>query len=222
MTTNVDAVYRIFDQADAFAGPALSQSLLSLLQVEDWARLLVPIAVAGDLILRPGLLAVFVFAAWWAAREPGDFTLTHRALRSRLLFLGLVTVIGALAYSASGALYAYAGRHVAGLALVVTTVVAGLGVLTSTWWARNQRLLVLGALAALIVVVGLAVQQARFGWTRANAWDEALAVNRALIAEGRTADLVDVPLKAGISQSGLRDHDRSGAYIDWMRHQISP
>lgn len=219
LTTNVEAVNRIFGQADALAGPALSQSLLSLLDVESWARLLVPVAVTGDLLLRPGLLATFVLAAWWAARQPGDFTLTHRALRSRLLLLTLVTVIGALAYSASGALYAFAGRHVAGLALVVAILFAGLGVLTSSWWARHQRLLVFGALVSLIVVVGLAVQQVRFGWTRANAWDEALAVNTALIAEGRTVDLVDVPLKAGISRSGLRDHDRSGAYIEWVRRQ---
>ena len=219
LSTNIEAVNRILAQVGAVAGPSFGQSLLSILDVEIWARLLVPVAVAGDLFLRLGLIAAFLLALGWAVCRPGDFRLSHPTLRNRLLLLALVTVVGALTYSASGALYAYAGRHVAGLALVATVLVVGLGVLGSAWWARHERLLAVGVLASLVVVLGLAAQQVRFGWTRAEAWDQALAINKVLIMEGRIEDLVDVPLKAGISQSGLRDHDRSGAYIEWVSRQ---
>lgn len=222
LSTNVDAINRLFSQADILTGTSIAQSLLGIADVESWARLLVPIAVLGDLVFRVGLLAVFLLAAWWASRRPTDFSLSSNSLRSRLLGLTLVSLVGAAAYSVSGALYAYAGRHVAGLAVVVTVILAGLGVLSRPWWARHARLLSVGFVLSLVVLTGLGLQQVIYGWSRATDWDGALKVNRMLIVQGRLNELVDVPLKAGLSQSGLRDHDGSSAYVEWVRKQLGP
>ena len=124
-----------------------------------------------------------------------------------------------MAYSLSGAFYAYAGRHVAGLAIVVAVLTAGLGIYWRNWWTYRPRLLRTAVLLSAVVLVVLGLQQAWFGITRTVAWDDALALNRALIQEGRVSELVNVPLKAGISQSGLRDHDGSPSYVEWVRQQ---
>ena len=219
LSTNVQAVERVLAQGDALMGSAFSQGLLNVAALEVWARALVPVAVIGDLLLRPGLVAIFVMAAWWSLRDPGAFTFSGSQLRPRLVGLALVTLTGAVAYSLSGALYAYAGRHVAGLAIVVSVLMAGLGVYWRNWWSNRSRLLRAAAVLSAVTLVALGVQQAWFGITRAVAWDDALALNRALIQEGRLSELMNVPLKAGVSQSGLRDHDGSPSYVEWVQQQ---
>ena len=219
LSTNVQAMERLMAQGDALLGAAFSQGLLSVAAVEVWARVLVPVAVVGDLLLRPGLVAIFALAAWWSLRDPTAFALNGSQMRPRIVGLALVAVTGAVAYSFSGALYAYAGRHVAGLAIVVSVLMAGLGVYSQHWWEKRPGLLRAAALLSAVVMVALGAQQAWFGITRAVAWDDALARNRTLIQEGRLSELVNVPLKAGVSQSGLRDHDGSPSYIEWVRRQ---
>ena len=219
LATNVQAVERVFTQGDAILGSAFSQGLLNVAAVDVWARALVPVAVVGDLLLRPGLIAIFVLAAWWSLKDPGAFTFNAGQMRPRLVALALVALGGTLAYSLSGAFYAYAGRHVAGLAIVVAVLTAGLGIYWRNWWTYRPRLLRTSVLLSAVVLVVLGLQQAWFGITRTVAWDDALALNRALIQEGRVSELVNVPLKAGISQSGLRDHDGSPSYVEWVRQQ---
>lgn len=219
LSTNVDAVNRILTYGESLTGVELSQFLFSIMDVEIWARALVPIAVMGDTFLRPGLLAALFLAGWLVGRHSQGLPRDEGILRSRLLGLTLAATLGVVAYSFSGALYAYAGRHVAGLALVVTALAVGVGALVSKWWARHSPLRSGLVFASLVIFLALAVQQVNFGWTRATAWDQALSVNRVLITQGRVDNLIDVPLRAGLSQSGLRDHGGSREYVDWVRRQ---
>lgn len=222
LLTNIQAVKRLLAQGDALVGPSFGQWMLSALNVEDWARLLVPGAVAGDLLVRPGLVAVFLLAGWWVVRDAGRFTLARPDLKSRMVVLLVVCLFGGVAYSLSGALYAYAGRHVAGLAIIVSAMVFGLGVYAEPWWLRHQVAAFWGAWIAVAIVLLLGVQQAQYGLSRARAWDAAFAINRVLIEQGRLTELVDVPLKAGLSNSGLRDHDGSTSYVAWVLRQHQP
>lgn len=216
LSTNVQAVERVLAQGDALLGPAFSQGLLNVAALDVWARGLVPVAVIGDLLFRPGLAAIFVLAAWWSIRDPGPFALDSGQMRPRLMGLAFVCLTGAVVYSFSGALYAYAGRHVSGLAIVVAVLVAGMGLYWRAWWSQRTRLLSGAAVISALILVSLGAQQAWWGISRAVAWDNALALNRVLIAEGRLSELVSVPVRGGISQSGLRDHDGSPSYIEWV------
>jgi hypothetical protein len=186
------------------------------MDIEVWARALVPFAVVGDLLTRPGVLAVFVLGALWAMFRPQMWRLRGRDLDSRVLALAGILLGGAIVYSMAGALYAYAGRHVAGLALVGTVLALALGGRSARWWSRHRLALVVSGAAAVLVLGLLGLQQLHWGWTRAQSWDAAQSRNVQAIKEGSTGELIDVPLKAGISMSGLRDHGGSSAYQEWL------
>jgi len=216
LATNIQAVERLLALSDRAVGPAVAQSLVGWLDIDVWARILVPVAVFGDLVLRPGLLAIFVLGALWMNRAAANWSVRGKDLDSRLGVLMAILAAGAVVYSVAGALYAYAGRHVAGLALIGTVLALALGARSASWWDRRQSALSAASVAAVVVLALLAVQQVRWGWIRAEAWDAAQPVNAESIREGRPGDLVDVPLKGGLSQSGLRDHDGSPTYQEWL------
>ena len=216
ISTNVLAVERLQAQVERIAGPGAIDQAVDLLGAEAWSRLLVPIAVAGDLLLRPGLIAAFMLASAVAFWKPGMWALPGRDLKVRIAALSGVVLIGLAAYSLAGASYAYAGRHVSGLAIVLTVIAIGLGVLVAPAWRGRQRLLIGFAVASLMLLIALAVQVVVAGIERATAWDAALSANRQAIKVGHVEALIDVPLKGGISQSGLRDHEGSPDYIAWL------
>lgn len=215
LTTNLQAVERVFGVLDARVGSGLSTTLLGWVAEDVWARVLVPVAVAGDLLLRPGLIAIVVLASWWVFRYPGLYV-KPEGFGSFMAAASTGTMLCAVGYALSGALYAYAGRHVAGLAVVVAVLAAGFGAWSSRWWVRRPRAHLLSLSVGLVLLIGLAVQQVSDGLERARAWDEALQINRELIADGRVDQLIDVDFKAGLSSSGVRDHGGSEAYILWV------
>lgn len=216
LTTNVQAVERLLAMSNSVGGERFSQLLLDLAGVDVWARGLVPVAVVGDLFLRIGLLAVIGVVAWWMTREV-TLCVSRSELRKRMAVGMLVVISGGIAYSVSGALYAYAGRHAAGLALIVTMLSAGWAVYHRERWQRHRSGVLVGFILSLILLAGLAGQQLWVGLMRAQAWDESLLTNRVLVAEGRLSELVSVGYRAGASSSGLRDHDGGAAYIEWVR-----
>jgi hypothetical protein len=216
LTTNVQAVERLFTVVENRLGSELVDSLLSAVSIDMWARILVPFAVLGDLVVRPGLIAVIGVVAWWMTRNP-DLYVARVELRRRLA-VGLVVVsVAAVGYAGSGALYAYAGRHAAGLALVVTALAAGWAVYLKQYWLHRRRAVAVFGAASTVLLALLALTQIWVGFNRASAWDESLENNKVLISEGRLTELESVGYRAGLSSSGLRDHDGSGAYIDWLR-----
>lgn len=216
LATNVQAVERVLALADRVAGPEFAQQMVGWMEVDAWARVLVPIAVIGDLLLRPGAIAVFALGSLWVVLRPQMWHRRGRDLNSRIVPLVGIMVGGAIVYSFAGAFYAYAGRHVAGLALVVAVLALALGGRTADWWVRMRSFLVLSGMAAVLVLGLLGLQQLWWGWTRAEAWDAAQPLNVDVIREGKTGELINVTLKAGLSMSGLRDHDGSPAYQEWL------
>lgn len=215
LTTNVQAVERLLAMTETRVGGELVNLVLGVADIDVWARALVPVAVFGDLFVRVGLLAVVLLVGWWAARGM-SVRLPRPELRRRLAVGSVVVVGGALGYSGSGALYAYAGRHAAGLALVVTVLAAGWAVYLQPWWIDHGRAAIVSGLVGVLILGVLAIQQVTVGWQRASEWDSALELNRQLILEGRVEELINVPYRAGLSSSGLRDHDGSQAYINWV------
>lgn len=216
LTTNVQAVERLLNLSDRIVGPAVGQNMLIWADIEVWARVLVPLAVVGDVLLRPGVLAVFVVGALWAVGWPRMWQQAGVELNARIVPLLVILAGGAVVYSLSGALYAYAGRHVAGLALVGTALALGLGARTAAWWERRRRLLVTASVLSAVVLSGLGLQQVGWAWSRAQAWDAAQVANWQSIRDGRVSDVIEVPVRAGLSMSGLRDHGNSQDYRDWL------
>lgn len=219
LSTNIQAVERLLAQGQSILGPQIGEWALSVMSATGWARALVPVAVVGDLLLRLGLPGVIVLTGWWVTRRPSALRLSRVELRLRIIGLTLIALLGAVLYSLSGALYAYAGRHVAGLALVVTVVAAGVGLYAQPWWARHRGSLTALLAASVIVMVLLGANVAYRGLDRSQQWDIALRINQASIADGGSVSLIDVPLRAGLSQSGLRDHNGSTSYEAWVRSQ---
>lgn len=221
LTTNVQAVERLLSMAQARLGSGLVDSILGIADVDVWARVLVPFAALGDLILRPGLLAIIFIVAWWSTRGART-QLPRRELRKRLAIGLFVVTAGFLAYSASGALYAYAGRHAAGLALGVTLLAVGWTIYRAPLWERWHKPVSVAGVAGVMILVALSIQQVSIGISRMVAWDQAFLINRERILDGRYTDLVDVAYRAGVSSSGLRDHGSSGSYIEWIQRNLAP
>lgn len=220
LETNIAGVERLLTQVDSVFGQGSMTAVTNTFSVDFLARGLAPIAVLSDLILRPGLLAVLFLAAYWKIAQPRTFTLTTSELKSRLWPLAIVIFSGAILYSISGAFYAYAGRHLAGLALLVTVVIAGVGICFSDWWQGRRALATLSALS-LCVFVALGVYQYSLGQSRAERWDKALITNVEILRIGSGQELVSESIRAGLSQSGVRDHEGREFYATLLKRWYS-
>jgi len=221
LETNIAGVERLLIQVDSVFGQGSMNSITNTFSVDFLARALAPIAVLSDLILRPGLLAVLFLAAYWKMAQPGTFTLTTSELKSRLWPLVIVIFAGAILYSISGAFYAYAGRHLSGLALLVTVVIAGVGICSKNWWQGRGRLLATLSALSLCALVVLGVCQYTLGQSRAERWDKALITNVEILRSGSGQELVSESLKAGLSQSGVRDHEGREFYATLLKRWYS-
>lgn len=210
--TNIEAVGRLFS-AIGKVSPQLASGLQSMASPETWAQILVPFAVLGDLLARPGLVALLFIAAWLAKRGLLTSSLSPELLRDRVTPLKMVVVISFVLYSVSGAMYAYAGRHVAGLAVLVALIGIFFGMTNSGRLIRTGRVAVP---VSVIVFLLIGAQQFYLGYSRMVAWDKAQRQNLLILKGEASGPLINVPLKAGISQSGLRDHDGSREYQEWL------
>jgi len=221
LSSNIDGVNRLLTQLDSIFGQGFITSITNTLSIEFLARALAPIAVLSDLIFRPGLLAVLFLSAYWKMAQPGTFTLTTSELKSRLWPLAIMICAGIILYSISGAFYAYAGRHLAGLALLVTVVIAGVGICSIDRWRSRQRLLAALSTLSLCLIVILGVYQYTLGQSRAERWDRALVTNAEILRSGSGQELVSEPIKAGLSQSGVRDHEGYLFYATLLKRWYS-
>jgi len=221
LETNIAGVERLLTQVDSIFGQGSITSITNTFSVDFLARALAPIAVLSDLILRPGLLAVLFLAAYWKIAQPETFSLTTSELKSRLWPLAIVIFAGGILYSISGAFYAYAGRHLGGLALLVTVVIAGVGICSNNWWQGRRRLLATLSVLSLCVFVALGVYQYCLGQSRAERWDKALITNVEILRSGSDQELVSESIRAGLSQSGVRDHEGREFYATLLKRWYS-
>lgn len=217
LVTNAQAVERILSKVNSLTGSNFGDSVLGFADVNLWVQVLVPLAVFGDLIVRPGLIGVVVLAGLWAVKNV-ELSLDRSELRRRIIVGAIIVLIAASGYAISGALYAYAGRHVAGLACVVTLLGAGFGAYLKPLWSTHMRITWILSIAASTLFLILGWQQVSAGIERSRSWDAALIENLQLISDGQTTNLVNVPFQAGLSSSGLRDHEGgfTSVYIDWV------
>jgi len=221
LSSNIDGVNRLLTQLESIFGQGFITSVTNTFSIEFLARALAPMAVLSDLVIRPGLLAVLFLAAYWKISQPGTFKLSTAEIKSRLWPLVIVICAGAILYSISGAFFAYAGRHLAGLALLVTVVIAGVGICSSDWWQSRQRLLATLSTLSLCVVVALGIYQFALGQSRADRWDRALVTNAEILRSGSGEELASEPIKAGLSQSGVRDHEGDPFYATLLKRWYS-
>ena len=215
--TNVQAVYRLLAALTEHVHPSTTDAALSIFDAVTWTYTLVPLAVVTELLIRPGLVGIALLSSFWVIRRPRDFTLSRQSLLQRVGVLAIAVATSACLYAVSGAAYAFAGRHVTGLSIAVCALAVGFGALSAPWWTRHASLLRAAVAVSVILLVALGLYQASLARERAEAWDAAQEVNRARLAGGDVAALLDVGLKGGLSQSGLRDHEGSEAYVIWLR-----
>lgn len=215
--SNVEAVHRCFSLVERFIGHQSSILIQEKLSVQVWLLLLIPISLLLELILRPGLFYFLYFILGvrklkkWGELDKVSNTTAYK-------FFNVLLLYAIVLYAFSGILFAYAGRQIIGLQilsfLLLRMKYEKLFNSSVNFLFQKIKFIVLAFVLFITTLLLLLIPS----FHRYNSWNDAFKVNLNYINSPRDyKKLVSVPLKFGISQSGLRDFENDSAdYLKWM------